>query len=269
MYPTESTPFSIPHFDGAGAPSARPTRVLYCIEKMGPGGTEKQLAALVQHLDRSLVVPHLCTLRPSETDVHQVGCEVLQLSFTSFRSLTTFRAVRRLRSFVRERGIDSVQSFFQDPTILGYLATIGSQVVRVASFRDMGFWRTSGKALQLRHVYSRYNGFVANSGAVARRFHELEGIPLERIRVIHNGVDVPRESGREECPDCLVVGIVANLNRPVKRVELFLHAARVIADAMPQTRFVIVGDGHLRPTLAGLCATLGLTDVVSFKGRNP
>jgi glycosyltransferase involved in cell wall biosynthesis len=244
-----------------------PLKVLYCIDAMGPGGTEKQLAALIQHLDPRVVRPFLCTLRPSLTHLGALGCEVLELPFASFGSPSVVGCVGRMRRFMRERSIDLVHAFFQDATILAYLATLGTHVVRIVSFRDMGFWRTPWKIRQLRYVYPRYHGFVANSRAVAQYVNELDGIPLEKITVIYNGVHVPAErldGRRGENP---VVGIVSNLNREVKRVDLFLQAARLIADAFPQIRFVIVGDGHLRPALSDLCSALGLTDLVSFRGR--
>jgi hypothetical protein len=51
-----------------------------------------------------------------------------------------------------------------------------------------------------------------------------------------------------------VVGIVANLNWLVQRVDLFLRAAHVIADVRPGSRFVVVGDKHLRPAQVELCS---------------
>jgi L-malate glycosyltransferase len=252
--------------DGPAERAGRPLKVLYCIDTMARGGTEKQLAAVIQHLDPKAVQPHLCTLRPSETDVRELGCEAIELPFTSFGSPTTIGHVRWLRRFIREQGIDLVHAFFQDSTVMAYLATAGTNVVRVGSFRDMGFWRTPGKVLQLRLVYPRYHGFIANSHMVARHVHEQDHVPLEKIHVIYNGVRVPESARRRDSPLHPTVGIVANLNRPVKRVDLFLRVARLVADAIPDARFVIVGDGHLRPALVELCSALELTDVVSFRG---
>ncbi len=251
------------------ATDARPLRVLYLIDAICPGGTEKQLSSLIGHLDPAAVVPHLCTLRPSETDLGSIGCEVVELPFRSFAAPGAAIGLRRLRRFIRDRRIDLVQAFFQDPTILAWAATIGSRVVRVGSFRDMGFWRTRWKAAQLRHVYPRYDAFVANSHAVARRFHELEGIPLDKVTVIYNGVEAPEGAAGPGDADHPVVGIVANLNRPVKRVDLFLEAAALVVRDVPDARFVIVGDGHLRPALEDLASRLGLAGAVSFRGRVP
>jgi glycosyltransferase involved in cell wall biosynthesis len=62
-----------------------------------------------------------------------------------------------------------------------------------------------------------------------------------------------------------LVGIVGRLV-PIKDVPTFLHAAALVTKATPGVRFAIVGDGQERALLQGLCAQLGLAEVVSFCG---
>lgn len=247
------------------SPPAEPVPVLYCIERMLYGGTEKQLAALVGGLDRSRFAPTMCTLRPSAMDLSTLGCPVIELNMGSFASPATVAAILRLRRFILERRIRLVQTFFQDPAIVGFLASLGTCCrTRVGSFRDLGFWRTPIKVLQLRLVYPHFDGFIANAQAVALRAHQLDGIPLDRIEVLHNSVAVPAERARREEP--AVVGIVANLDRPVKRVDLFIRAAALVLRRVPSTRFVVIGEGHLRAGLVELARDLGLGGAISFQG---
>lgn len=246
--------------------SASPIRVLYCIERMALGGTEKQLAALIRGVDRRRVEPALCALKPSTIDPRKLDCPVIELGFHTFRSPAALVCAHRLRQFIRHHGIDVVQTFFQDPTLLACLASMGTNVrARIATFRDMGFWRTPGKVAQLRLAYPHFDGFIANSYAVARRVHELDRIPLEKIAVIPNGVAFGPERPRAKnvVP---VVGIVANLDRRVKRVDLFLQAARMVREAVGHVAFVVIGDGHLRPALEHDAARLGIADAVQFLG---
>jgi len=241
-------------------------RVLYCIEAMVHGGTEKQLAALIRTVDRGRVEPALCVLKPSTMDLQDLGCDVLELGFRTFKSPAAVGCLRRLRRFMVDRQIDVVQTFFQDPTLLGWLASVRTPVrARIASFRDMGFWRTPGKVAQLRLAYPNFDGFIANSPAVAQRIHELDRIPLEKIEIIPNGVATA--NGVHSRNGVPVVGIVANLDRPVKRVDLFLEASRLIQNAVGRVEFVVVGEGHLRPALTAQAERLGLASSVRFLGR--
>ena len=241
--------------------------VLYCIEAMVHGGTEKQLAELIRGLDRRRVEPSLCVLKPSSMDIRALDCAVLQLGFRTFRSPAARGGLRRLRAFMRARRVDIVHTYFQDPTLLGWLASIQTPVrARVAAFRDMGFWRTPAKVAQLRLAYPFFDGFIANSVAVAKQAHDLDRIPLDKIEIIPNGVRIAPVSPRPERWRTPVVGIVANLDRPVKRVDLFLRAARLVRQAVGQAEFVVIGEGHLRPALTREAATLGILDSVRFLG---
>jgi glycosyltransferase involved in cell wall biosynthesis len=247
----------------------QPVRVLYCIEAMVHGGTERQLAALLRGLDRTRITPALCLLKPSSMDLRTLDCPVLELGFHSFRTPAALGCLRRLRRFIVDERIDIVQTYFQDPTLMAWLASMWTPVrARIASFRDMGFWRTSAKVAQLRLAYPSFDGFIANSPAVARHVHQLDGIPLERLEIIPNGVEIsPRAAaGRPLRP---VVGIVANLDRPVKRVDLFLEAARLVRDVIDDVEFVVVGDGYLREPLREQAQRLGLAEVVRFTGSLP
>lgn len=246
---------------------ASPLRVLYCIDAMVHGGTEKQLAALIAGLDRKRVLPALCTLKPSTIDLASLDCPVIDVGFRSFRSPDALRAIRRLRRFVVEQRIDVIQTYFQDSTLLGCLSSLRTPVrARIATFRDMGFWRTPGKVAQLRLAYPAFDGFIANAPAVAQRVHEADGIPLEDIEVIPNGVIMGPLPPASDAATRPVVGIVANLDRPVKRVDLFIEAARHVRQAIGDVEFVIVGDGHLRPGLTEHARRCGIAGALRFAG---
>ena len=100
--------------------------------------------------------------------------------------------------------------------------------------------------------------------------------PLERIAVVplgfelgdllscesHRG-ELRRELGLSD--DHGLVGIVARLV-PIKNHRLFLRAARLVAEAVPQARFLVVGDGELREGLEAYARDLGLDGRVIFTG---
>ena len=62
-----------------------------------------------------------------------------------------------------------------------------------------------------------------------------------------------------------LVGIVGRLF-PIKNHHLFLEAAAVVAGKDPSARFVIVGDGTLRPALESYAEEMGIADRVIFTG---
>ncbi|MFC1757409.1 glycosyltransferase, partial [Planctomycetota bacterium] len=60
-------------------------------------------------------------------------------------------------------------------------------------------------------------------------------------------------------------GIVAAL-RPEKNHEMFLRMAKRVVEFLPDSHFVIVGDGPRRGDLEEQCRTLGLVENVHFLG---
>jgi glycosyltransferase involved in cell wall biosynthesis len=62
-----------------------------------------------------------------------------------------------------------------------------------------------------------------------------------------------------------LVGIVGRIF-PIKNHDLFLDAAALVAEEEPALRFVIVGDGILRPKIERHARDLGLADRVIFTG---
>jgi glycosyltransferase involved in cell wall biosynthesis len=119
---------------------------------------------------------------------------------------------------------------------------------------------------------------IANSEAVAQSVHVLEGIARSRICVIPNGVVTPLAIGDHDRQairarfaaglDDIVIGCIANYRRGKGLIGLVEVAGRVCA-ARQHARFVLIGEGPLRPALAASISRLALTDRVVLHGPEP
>src|SRR5439155_532491 len=72
------------------------------------------------------------------------------------------------------------------------------------------------------------------------RFQRAHG--ADRVRIVPNPAPVSRAADERD-PDSPLVGFVGRVV-PVKDVGTFLRACRLIADALPSARFVVVGPLH-------------------------
>lgn len=148
-----------------------------------------------------------------------------------------------------------------------------------ASSLAPGFRRMASRRVDfpLRGALSRWKygacrRVIAVSRAIAGQL-EADGVPRDRIRVVYEGVPdrAPAADGRRVLQelgvplDAPVVGNVAALTGHKDHVTLLEAAARV-RPAMPQVRFVIVGEGELRGELEERTRALGLEDRVVFTG---
>lgn len=121
---------------------------------------------------------------------------------------------------------------------------------------------------------------IAVSEAVAAFMADHRHVPRSSIDVVYNAirdmtVDAPSEPDRRSLasefgidPAFPVVGIVGRLD-PVKGHDLFLDAARLVLESVPETQFLIVGDGQLRNELAARADRLGISAKVFFVGYRP
>ena len=121
----------------------------------------------------------------------------------------------------------------------------------------------------MKFVYKNTDHFIANSIAVKENYIKFDGIPKKLIAVIYNGLDFNKFSiSRPKVQNPTAVGLVANLNRKVKRVDIFLRAAALVSKTRNDVKFYIIGDGILKSELMNLSKKLGLNNQVVFTGRS-
>lgn len=251
-----------------------PINVLYLIDSLAYGGAELQLLELIRNLDKERFRPHICTLKTSNNLFEELEIPKLCLEYIGFTHSKIINNIISLSKFINKNKIHIIQTFFQDPFLLAAMIKPFNQVKLVGTFLDLGFWRTPLESLKMKSAYPFFSGFIANSQAVKDHFIKVDGISANKIKVISNGFNlsaIPDPKSHKKGGDCPVVGIVANLNRPVKRVQDFISAASLVLQKIPQASFIVVGDGHLRGELERQAESLGLDDSIHFTGviNNP
>lgn len=235
---------------------------------------------LLTRLDRQKFIPHLCCINDSaiEAEFKEDATALfeaftgpkLQLNFRSFKRLATLYTILSLASYIRRCKIDIVVTYFIDPTILALLSQKLSlrKSVSIVNFRDLGLLRADQHKLVMKAIYRSIPCFVANSKAVRNDYCRNDQIPKDKVRVIYNGVDIERFVERPRgVADLKQIGIIANLNRRVKRVDLFLKAASVICRERSDILFVVIGEGMLKAALLELTNQLEIANQVQFIGR--
>jgi glycosyltransferase involved in cell wall biosynthesis len=252
-----------------------PMRVMFVITCMPVGGAETLLVELIRRLDRSRFLPELCCLKyPGPLG------EVLAKEIPTHTGLLAqkydFAVLWRLVRLLKRRRIDAVVTVGTggDKMFWGRLAGFLSGVPVICSaLHSTGL--PDHVELPNRLLAPLTDAFIGVAEPHGRYLAEHEGCPADRVRVIPNGVDVERFRPRwpdpglrvelglpEESP---VAGIVAAL-RPEKNHELFLRSASLVRRELPDSHFVIIGDGPQRPKLEALARELSLTDAVHFLG---
>lgn len=182
----------------------------------------------------------------------------------------------RLRSLIRERGIDLVHGHSPYPMVGARLALHGRCHL---VYTEHNVWSRYHRATYWANLltYSRNEHVFAVSEHVrlsANLPGALRFLRMPPIETLHHGPDpvalsaVSPEGVREELglPDgVLVVGTVANL-KAHKGLDHLLRAAVDVRRAIPDVRFVVVGQGPLQHELREQARELGLNGTVVFTG---
>jgi glycosyltransferase involved in cell wall biosynthesis len=246
------------------------------------GGAERQLVELARGLDKDRFNPLVVTLyagEPLERELrHASGVDLVSLER---KGKWDFGALRRLARLLRSKDVHVIQPFLTPATAFGLSAAImAGTPVKIATERCGVRLNTRVGNKLYRFVEDRLTRFadavVPNSEA-GRDYVLSRGINGDKVRVIYNGVSAERTTCLPDDraavrasfgirPDEPVVGIVASLT-PAKDHETFLQSASIIRTHVPSTRFLIVGDGPLRPQLEARAQELGLSDAVVFAGH--
>ena len=113
-------------------------------------------------------------------------------------------------------------------------------------------------------------GAARCSIAVSRHTRELAaglGADISRIEIIPPGVDLPVHPVRRPSARPTII-TVARLEKAYKGHDVMVRALAQVRERIPEVRWVVVGDGPLRPELEAAIATKGLTDAVELSARS-
>ena len=256
----------------------RKLKVAFIIDEYGIGGTERQLGLLMDGMDQSKFDVSLFFLRNNDGGDGGIGGTKAQV--IGVRSLCSLGGMKKIFEFSRllsKNQFDIVQTFFQDSTLFGILAARLAGIKKIfVSVRDMRFWATPVMSAVHKLVTLLADGVVVNSNAVKE---SLKGrVFYRKVFVIHNGIEIGDHFRANEASkkwvthefnltdSAPIVVLVANCNRKVKRVDLLIEAIPSVLRSV-KAYFLIVGDGHMRPSLEKRVSELGVEIWVRFAGQ--
>ena len=254
-----------------------PLRVMFLITSMPAGGAETLLANLVRGMNSERFWPSVCCLRSRGALGDDLADDV-PVFHDLIRHKYDPRVLPRLTRLFRDRRVDAVVTVGAgDQMFWGRLAARRAGVpVVLSALRSTGWHDSIGRLNRARLLTHWTDGYIGMAQAHGRHLIEAEGFPAEKVHVIPNGVDVERfnpmqggEAVRRKlgiAATAPVIGTVAAL-RPEKNHALFLRAAKIVRDRIPEANFVIVGDGPQREALVQLTGELDLGDAVHFLGN--
>jgi glycosyltransferase involved in cell wall biosynthesis len=269
----------------AAAPSTPRSAVVLVISDLEYGGSQRQVIELANHLDPSRFAVFVCSLADYTPLASSLVGREERLVVIPRRHKWDVGVVLRLAAFLRKRDAAVVHSFLFDADIAARIAgRLAGRTAVVGSERNAG--TELGTRHRLAYALTRWGVdlVVANSHAGARFNSRVFRHPPSLYRVVHNAVDgarfAPHDGRRARrllgLPDgAPVVGMFASF-KPQKNHGLFLRSAVEVLRAVPEARFLFVGDElykgmsgsvAFKKSISALVDELGLRDRCLLAGN--
>jgi glycosyltransferase involved in cell wall biosynthesis len=240
--------------------------VMHVTASLGGGGVERQLVQSLAIIDHNRFTHRVCCV--SGGGVYEGELHRLDVPYWVMKRRVRFdlTVLLQMAGLMRQERTDIVHTQGFTANAWGRVAARLAGVPRVIAHEHGTAWtETAAMRLVDRLLYRTADLLLANSEAARTVLMQHVGVPGNRIRVVHNGIPEPQVEAcryplREMLdigPEVPVVGTVGRFDTPKGHIFL-LRAVPYVWEAMPEARFVLLGDGPLRSHLEKEALRLGI-----------
>jgi glycosyltransferase involved in cell wall biosynthesis len=263
-------------------------RVLFCIGSMGGGGSERQLAGILRHLNREQFEPILYTVYrqgelldevPKDVPVFSFGDE-LRVPRLNYPGRLFLMQARHLAGVIREQKIEAVYSRTYLMTLVACAAVKRAPVpwmtVEVAdpkrALEDNVTRFLRIKKWMLRRAYLRADRVLGNSEGVRRAIIDYYGLPENRVGTLYNYLDFDRldrlaEESITLAPNRFHIVSAGRLQNQKGYIYLLEAADELVNQrSRKELQVHILGQGPLEKEFQTFIHEKGLTDHVILEG---
>lgn len=253
--------------------SAKPA-TLVVIADLGSGGAQQVASNLANHWVRSGVRVGVVTWASPQTEffaldpaIERYLLQDLGAARNAIEGLANnVRRVIGLRRAMREFGGGVVVSFIAPTNVIAILAASGLGRRVVISERNDPARQSFGRVWDglRRLLYARADLVTANSQGAIETLKSY--VPADQLAYLPNPM---REPAKRQARTARREKIFLSVGRlhAQKAYDVLIDAFAKTADALPQWRLVIVGEGPERGRLTGLIERSGLADRIALVGE--
>lgn len=226
---------------------ASPARLVFLLQDLKFGGTQRQLLELARRLDPAQFRPEIWLLMAGDDLVPLARDWGLPLVWLGRQKQVGPGALLHLWSWLRRRDLDLLMPCTVVPNIWGrLLGRLARVPVLVGNCRGGG----APKRQHERWLWRLTDHILCNSRDLQRVLTRRCGVPAARLSVIPNGVDTDyfRPLPERDRPNPAVILSVARME-PDKDPATLIRAFALMASDFPQAQLWLVGEGALLPDI--------------------
>ena len=178
---------------------------------------------------------------------------------------------RRVRAAVHAVRPDVAHTHLVHGDVYGLAAVARTAITLVSTKHNDDPFRAGRLRYLERLATRRATRVVCITEALARFNRDVVGLPEEKLRVVHYGLDAPPapwgQPGGSDIPDGAPVLVAVARLVAQKGVDVAVEALALVRAEHPHTRLVVLGEGPLREELEQLARARGVGDAVALPGR--
>jgi glycosyltransferase involved in cell wall biosynthesis len=254
-------------------------RVVFLVWRLGYGGAERQLLALMQGIDKTRFSVTVVSIVEGggfyEPMRQTTGITLISLHCHSRRDLLLM--LWRFWRLLKHMRPDVLHGYLPIPNLLCLVIgkILGIPVIWGirSSNKDLSQYPiTTRWSYDLSRALANYPDHIIINSHFGYTYYVAQGYPPQRMQVISNGIDTTRfhpdaqarQRGRARwsiAEHQLLIGLVGRLD-PMKGIPIFLEAAALFARQCPDARFLCIGraDAGYMQELRHLAIHLGIDE---------
>jgi glycosyltransferase involved in cell wall biosynthesis len=261
--------------------AGRRTRVIILASTLVTGGAETVVRAIAAGLPERGIDPTVVCLRSPGEIGEQIAASGVPLLARLRERGGSAAALLRLVSLMRRDGGTALLCLdHHDAIALGMTAARWASLPgRALAVHSTGLWGRRGSFSRSDRAFlGGFKKIIAVAGTHRDYLVGEEGLPADRVVVIHNGVDPERfrPPSREErlgarralgIPEDAFAAVIVAALRPEKNHAMLIRAAARLKRSDPRFVLLIAGEGREGEALRRLARSLDLGEAVRFLGR--
>lgn len=251
-------------------------RLMQITHDLAIGGLQQVVVNICKNIDREKFdISVLCLRRGGELvqEVEKLGIKMFILPQPQ---KTDYFAFLKVAKILRQERIKVIHTHNTQPFIDGVIGAILAGVKRRIHTDHGRIFPDKRRYMFAERIMAHFvDKVVAVSEDTARKLRQYERIPLKKITIIPNGIDLNlyrRAINKEEKRRSLginstgpVIGTIARLSEE-KGITYLLQAMKSIISIYPKATLLIVGDGPLMDDLVRQSLSLAIRKNVLFLG---
>lgn len=249
-------------------------KVCFLITGLGIGGAERHLLNIVPKLKFNKFIISLTNLRDYGNELEKKGIKIYYLGLNEITGINLPLIILRFRKIINREKPDIIDTYLIHANLFGRVFGKLFGIKKIISSMRSDYTRFKIFKFLDKYTQNFVDLYILNSNALYNYIHKNNRVPIKKIKIIPNGIDVEKIYGsldrnydiRNELglsKESFIISFVGRLIKD-KNISTLIKAMEFINGNIS---LLIIGDGPERKNLMKLTKKINLDNCIFFLGK--